>query len=307
MQARSIVGLMCFLAVGCGGMAEPDIDTSSSALKKKSPLPGGRDRCAARAPSVAEQEAIERDLAASGAQRQVTGVVNVPVYIHVVKASDGQGTLLPKWLTDQMDVLNAAYANAGFQFQLVSQDEVTNDAWYFSVLGSAEEQQMKASLRQGGADALNIYTTAGDVYLGWATFPVWYRGPLKTYDGVVIWWASLPGTGLGGPNPNEPDGFLTYDQGDTVTHEVGHWLGLYHTFEGSCNKNGDRIDDTPAEFEPNFFCVENIDSCTGKKFPGVDPIHNFMDYGDDVCLDHFTPDQQERMQKQWRVYRAKGT
>jgi Pregnancy-associated plasma protein-A len=88
---------------------------------------------------------------------------------------------------------------------------------------------------------------------------------------------------------------------------VGHWLGLYHTFEGSCNKNGDRIDDTPAEFEPNFFCVENIDSCTGKKFPGVDPIHNFMDYGDDVCLDHFTPDQQERMQKQWRVYRAKGT
>jgi hypothetical protein len=306
MRARSVVGLMCFLAVGCGGMPESEVDTSSSALKKKGP--GGRDRCAVRPMSDAEQEAVERDLAASGAQRQVTGVVNVPVYIHVVKASDGSGTVLPQWLTDQMDVLNDAFASSGFQFQLVSQDEVTNDAWYFSVLGSPEEQEMKAALRQGGANALNLYTTAGDVYLGWATFPVWYRGPLKTYDGVVIWWAALPGTGLKIPDvEEEPDHLIEYDLGDTATHEVGHWLGLYHTFEGSCNKNGDRVDDTPAEFEPNFFCVENIDSCTGKKFPGVDPIHNFMDYGDDACLDHFTADQQERMQKQWRIYRAKGT
>jgi Pregnancy-associated plasma protein-A len=306
MRARSVVGLMCFLAVGCGGMADPEVGTSSSALKKKGP--GGRDRCAVRPLSDAEQEAVERDLSASASQSKATGgVVNVPVYIHVVKASDGSGSVLPQWLTDQVDVLNAAFASSGFQFQLVSQDEVTNDAWYFSVLGSAEEQEMKAALRQGGADALNLYTTAGDVYLGWATFPAWYRGPLKSYDGVVIWWAALPGTGLKIPGvEEEPDGLIEYDLGDTATHEVGHWLGLYHTFQGACAKNGDRIDDTPAELEPQFFCAGR-DSCTGKKFPGSDPIHNFMDYVDDRCMDHFTGDQQERMQKQWRIYRAKGT
>ena len=75
--------------------------------------------------------------------------------------------------------------------------------------------------------------------------------------------------------------------------------------EGACNKNGDRIDDTPAEFEPQFFCVER-DSCTGKKFPGSDPIHNFMDYVDDACMDQFTGDQHERMRKQWDIYRARG-
>ena len=302
MRARSVVGLLCFLTVGCGGMADPDVETSSSALKKRP----GRDRCAVRPPSAADQEAIERDLSASTAQAKATaGVITVPVHFHVVITSEGVGdvsSLIPA----QMEVLNAAYASAGFQFQLVSQDVVTNDAWYFSVLGSAEEQDMKASLRQGGANALNFYTTAGDIYLGWATFPKWYQ-PLGFYDGVVVWWASLPGTGLKIPvDPElEPDGLIEYDLGDTGTHEVGHWLGLYHTFEGACNKNGDRIDDTPAEFEPQFFCVER-DSCTGKKFPGSDPIHNFMDYVDDACMDQFTGDQHERMRKQWDIYRARG-
>jgi len=306
MRAQTVVGLLCILAVGCGGgMADPDVDTSSSALKKKGP--GGRDRCAARAPSAAEQEAIERDLSASAPQGQNTaGVVTVPVYFHVVTDSEGHGNV-SALVPAQIQVMNDAYASAGFHFQLVSQEVVANDAWFFSTVGSAEEQDMKASLRQGGANALNLYTTLGDVYLGWATFPVWYRGPLKSYDGVVLFYATLPGTGFKIPDvEEEPDHLIEYDLGDTGTHEVGHWLGLYHTFEGGCNKNGDRIDDTPAEFEPNFFCVENIDSCTGKKFPGVDPIHNFMDYVDDRCMDHFTPEQKDRMQKQWRVYRAKG-
>ena len=93
---------------------------------------------------------------------------------------------------------------------------------------------MKAKLRVGGTEALNIYTTNGDIYLGWATFPHDAKHFLE-YDGVVLYWATLPGTGFEFPSiPSEPDGVITYDQGDTGTHEIGHWLGLYHTFESGC-------------------------------------------------------------------------
>ena len=306
MRARSVVGLLCLLTVGCGGgIADPDVATSSSAVKKGGP--SGRDRCAVRAPSGADQEAIDRALASAAPQRKSgDAAITIPVHFHVVTSAQGAGNVT-RFIGDQMGVLNAAYASAGIQFRLVSQEVVANDAWFFSAQGSPEEQDMKASLRQGGANDLNIYTTLGDIYLGWATFPVWYRGPLKSYDGVVVYYATLPGTGFKIPNvPEEPgDHLIEYDLGDTATHEVGHWLGLYHTFEGGCAKNGDRVDDTPAELEPQFYCAER-DSCVGKQFPGSDPIHNFMDYVDDRCMDHFTADQQERMRKQWDVYRAKG-
>src|SRR5262245_33185203 len=131
MRVRSVVGLLCMLAVGCGGMPDSNVETSSSPLKKKSPLPGGRDRCAARAPSADEQEAIERDLSSAPQGKAATGVVTVPTYFHVVTSSEGVGDvsgLIPA----QMQVLNDAFASAGFQFQLVSQDTVTNDEWYFS-------------------------------------------------------------------------------------------------------------------------------------------------------------------------------
>jgi len=305
MRAGSVVGLLCILTVGCGGgIADPDVDTSSSGLKKAGP--GGRDRCAVRPPSSADQDAVERALSSVATQRKSgSAAISIPVHFHVVTSNAGAGNV-SGLIGGQIDVLNAAYASAGIQFQLVSQEVVANDAWYFSAQGSPEEADMKASLRQGGANALNVYSTLGDIYLGWATFPVWYRGPLKSYDGVVVYWATLPGTGFKIPNvAEEPDHLIEYDLGDTLTHEAGHWLGLYHTFEGGCAKNGDRIDDTPAELEPQFYCAER-DSCVGKQFPGSDPIHNFMDYVADRCMDYFTADQQERMRKQWDIYRAKG-
>lgn len=115
----------------------------------------------------------------------------------------------------------------------------------------------------------------------------------------------MPGTGLGGPAADAPDGFLTYDQGDTGTHEVGHWLGLDHTFAGgSCTQPGDYIKDTPTEAEPQFFCAPR-DSCLGPPFPGEDPYENFMDYTDDVCMDHFTTEQTKRMRKHFHAFRDK--
>jgi len=234
-------------------------------------------------------------------QIRKSGSVTVPVFFHVVNTGKGidNGDVPMKMLLDQIDVLNQSYAgatgagasNTPFRFVLAGVDRTTNASWFEAGPGTAAEREMKTTLHIGGADALNFYTNnAGGFLLGWATFPFWYAAD-PAMDGVVCLFSSLPGGST-----------VPYNEGDTGTHEVGHWLGLFHTFQGGCAANyNDFVADTPSERSPAFDCPVGRDTCPK---PGVDPIENFMDYTDDPCMFMFTSGQSARMETLSLQYRG---
>jgi len=97
----------------------------------------------------------------------------------------------------------------------------------------------------------------------------------------------------------------TVNEGKSLTHEIGHWLGLFHTFEGwNCIGPGDFVDDTPAQALPIGSCYAPIvwDTCPDQ--PGLDAVHNYMDYTEDSCKTEFTTGQIKRMWGMWKQYRA---
>jgi len=239
-----------------------------------------------------QADLIERNNAAEMATHKVviqTGGT-IDVYVHVIyNPTTLQGDIPQSQVDDQIDVLNTAYASTGWSFNLVSTDFTGNKSYFAMSPGSSSESSAKSALRQGSADDLNLYTAnPGGGLLGWSTFPWDYAGN-NTDDGVVVLYDSLPGGGA-----------FPYDEGDTATHEVGHWMGLYHTFQDGCTKNNDFVSDTPKEKAANFGCPVK-DSC--KKDAGNDPVENFMDYTDDSCMNQFTAGQNTRIDTEFSTYR----
>jgi Pregnancy-associated plasma protein-A len=223
--------------------------------------------------------------------------ITVPVYWHVI-TSGTEGAVTNSQIAAQISALNAGFGggeggdDTGFSFALAGVTR-TNDATWYASRSAGAEHAMKQALKQGGDGDLNVYSTSGGAYLGWAYLPEITDTAQRYLDGIVIDWRTMPGVS------DAYEGL--YDEGDTLTHEAGHWLNLEHTFYGQCNKTGDFVADTPAQKSPSSGCPEGNDTC---RQPGLDPIHNYMDYSDDPCLTEFTPGQTQRMLDSWLLWRA---
>ncbi|MFT4924452.1 MAG: hypothetical protein ACI8WB_000530 [Phenylobacterium sp.] len=213
---------------------------------------------------------------------------NIPVVFHVIYQDSNNGNVSDIQIDKQIDVLNLAYAGSGFTYTLAATTRTQNPSWYSNCRNSSTEREMKEQLAQDPAHNLNIYSCAPTDLLGYASFPDLYPEN-DVMHGVVLLDESLP-DGSAAP----------YNLGDTATHEVGHYLGLFHTFQGGCIEPGDFVDDTPPEASPAFGCPTNRNSCSGG---GSDPIYNFMDYTDDSCMNQFTSGQISRTHDMINIYR----
>jgi hypothetical protein len=284
MSARSVLGLVLALSVS--------VQLSAAS---------NPERCGTRRPGDEEVAAMELKL--SKVKGRVKPAQVIPVWVHVISKGSGfdNGELSDRMVRDQIQVLNESYggltggARSGFGFELVGVTRTTNQAWFETMVTDfGVELEAKRALREGGPETLNIYTVDGGPYLGFAYFPSILTSPdYAVLDGVVLDWRSLPG-----------GTFTIYSEGDTATHEVGHWLALFHTFEGKCSQKNDYVSDTPAEFSAAFYCPIGRDTCSQASQTGLDPIFNFMDYTQDSCMYQFTAGQAQRMQAAWAAFRA---
>jgi hypothetical protein len=234
----------------------------------------------------------------------------IQVVFHVISATNGRGELSNDAIRSQVEILNEDFqaivgtpgapgVDAAIEFVLATEDpdgnpttgitRHTNDRWF------RDAGDYQRALGWDPTRYLNIYTNTASGALGYATLPQTSAGDYD--DGVVLLWSSV--------GRNAPDGGI-YDQGRTATHEVGHYLGLYHTFQGGCTGGasytaGDLIADTQAEDQPQFDCIERASACGGAN----NPIHNYMDYTPDVCMYGFTPEQINRMRCSVQHYRPR--
>jgi hypothetical protein len=236
-----------------------------------------------------------------------TSQFTVNTYFHIVSTEDQKHTITRDMVANQIGELQSAYASSNISFALVETDYTVNDTWATDV----NDVDMKLALRKGNYSALNIYfqtnlsTTAygePSQLLGYCTLPTnvtyspcdgcdlaEFPAPNYAMDGCNILAGSMPGGQVVG-----------YNMGKTAVHEVGHWFGLLHIFQdNTCDPTdeGDFIDDTPQQSVATDGCPVGKDSCPSS--PGLDAIHNYMDYSTDACYQGFTPLQIARMQSMY--------
>lgn len=285
---------------------------------------------------VAEEEkaneqtrAMVNQLTAKGAVGKKAGVIVIPVVFHVIH-NDGMENITQAQIMDQIRIINEDFRKKSgtngaastnplavdmeYEFRLAQLDPNGNRHDGInrvkSTLTEEARNNVKSLSRWPSTRYLNIWVVksiassvgSGEgTVLGFAQFPSSMAFQSST-DGIVI-RADYVGTIQTGNGSGA---------GRTLTHEIGHWIGLYHTFQNGCVGNtqatcsfqGDQVCDTPPVQDATFGCLTSRNSCTNDVPDNNDQIENYMDYMDGKCANVYTPGQKERSIAQMELYRA---
>ncbi|OGS69502.1 MAG: hypothetical protein A3G95_06255 [Flavobacteria bacterium RIFCSPLOWO2_12_FULL_31_7] len=272
---------------------------------------------------IEEQKAIQTVASQSG------GIIYIPVVVHVIHNGDAYGVnenITDEQVQSQITVMtqdfrrlvgtpgyntNPVGADTQVEFVLAKVDPNGNPTNGINRVNLCQESWSDADINStvkpttiwDPTQYMNMWSvnfTDGSL-LGFAQFPESTLAGLSptaqsaTTDGVVAGYRFFGSSALTTGNFAPP-----FDRGRTMTHEVGHFLGLRHIWgdTNTCpatNTTADKdfVADTPAANAPNYGCVANTNTCPSN--PGNDMIQNYMDYTDDTCMNIFTVGQASRI------------
>lgn len=251
----------------------------------------GEAMCGVREPDRQTVEFVESLLTdfRKSFRAEEKATVRVPVVVHMItKGREGNypNKVVERWI----DNLNAGFSSTPFQFELVQVNRIHNRQWHEDCgVGTRNHANMTRRLAVNTAKTLNVYVCRPVPATGMGTFPFMFPHGDKRHS-VVIHSSAMP-HGQGRTEIST--------HGYVLVHEVGHYLGLFHTFQGGC-QNRDEVADTPGQSGPTNGCHGFRDTCPE---PGADAVTNYMDYANDLCWDQFTPGQIQRMVEMTALFR----
>ncbi len=275
---------------------------------------------------VAEQKANEMiRTSVQSLSKKANGIVYIPVVFHIIH-NNGLENISQAQIMDQIRILNEDFrrkeGTAGFSTEGVASDmQIEFRLAQYDPNGNKSDgiirvQSTKTDNADDAAKALSYWNSAkylniwvvksinsGQVsgtILGYAQFP-WTQSSKPTTDGVMIRSDQIGIIGTG----------QITQGGRTLTHEIGHWLGLYHTFQDGCEggtssncaSQGDQVCDTPPVAESSSGCAVGKNSCTNDVPDLNDMVRNYMDYSDGSCLNTYTAGQKARIYSMLPLYR----
>lgn len=234
------------------------------------------------------------DVTVPGPDWEPTRLLQIPVVVHVIADADcTTGDVSDAMIDSQIAVLDEDFAASQIDFVLSDVTRHCDATWY------QDDGDYWTTLAQDPSRYLNLYTNTAANARGYVPFLPAEPDALvgQSPDRVVINWLAF---GRNGPFP-------PHDQGRTATHEIGHYLGLFHPYYESCGiaevpdcyTTGDRICDTAPDAASHDGCPVGATSCDGTPVP----IANFMELTDDTCMTGFTAEQVQRMRCTLATYR----